>query len=154
MKASTLEELIDQQISLGHKDPHQIPELLEKQLGEELLLIVRPYLADFISEMARQRMNNARRRDVVNINATNADKRETLLHSLWVPDDGAGITYKRIADMTAEDFDARGQYLERMASGIATHARWCREVADMIRRHGVQSAGQLPRLPQLHEADE
>lgn len=149
----TLEELIDQQIELGHKDPHTFYEHIERQLGNELLAIVQPYIADFVSEMSRQRLNARRRSAVVKITPRNAQSREILLHSLWVPDDGAGITYKRIADMTAEDFDARADYLERLASGILNHAQWCRDCADLIRSENVKTAGKLKSsLPELRDA--
>lgn len=147
----SLEELIDQQIELGHKDPHTFYEQIERQLGEDLVTIVKPYIAEFISEMGRQRINARRRAAVIKITPSNAHSKEIMLHSLWVPDSGTGITYKRIADMTAADFDARADYLEHMASGILNHARWCRDCANLIRTSKVKTAGKLESLPELHQ---
>ncbi len=146
---STLEELIDQQINLGHHNPHELYELLERQLGDELLAIVQPYIADFISEMGRQRINNQRRAQVAKITPANIASGEIMLQSLWVPSDGNSIIYKRLSDMTAQDFDARADYLERMAAGIANHAQWCRDCANLIRSENVKTAGKLKQLPQL-----
>lgn len=147
----SLEELIDQQISLGNSDPHELYGLLERQLGDELVEIVKPYIADFISEMGRQRINSKRRAEVAKISPTNSKSREILLRSLWVPDSGIGITYKRIADMTADDFESRAAYLERMAAGVMNHAQWCRDCAEQIRTEGVKTAGKLKQLPELHD---
>lgn len=161
----TLEELIDQQINLGHHDPHEIYPLLENLLGDDLLDIVKPYIADFISEMGRQRINNKRRAEVIKISPANSKSREIMLQSLWVPakavstptqkkspeDAATGITYKRIADMTADDFDARAEYLERMAAGIANHAQWCRDCANQMRTEGAKTANKLKHLPELHD---
>lgn len=147
----TLEELIDQQITLGHHDPHELYALLERQLGDELINIVKPYIADFISEMGRQRINTKRRSEVAKITPANSSSREIMLQSLWVPSDGSGITYKRISDMTADDFDARANYLERMAAGIANHAQWCRDCANQMRAENVKTAGKLKHLPELQD---
>lgn len=149
----TLEELIDQQLNLGHKNPHEIPDLLKRHLGEELVDIINPYIDDFITELARQRLNAQRRQEVVKINKTSLASREIMLKSLWVPQPGAdqGITYKAIGDMTADDFDARGDYLTRMATGVLNHAQWCKDVAQRIRDAGVSTAGQLESLPELHD---
>lgn len=145
-----LEELIDQQITLGHKDPHEFPALLEKALGEDLLEIVRPYMADFIAEMGRQRLNAIRRASVARITPTGLQDPKIMLQSMWVPDpQHESIIYKRIADMTAGDFDARADYLESMARGIKRSAEWCRDCANAIRRAKVKTAGQLHHLPHL-----
>jgi hypothetical protein len=147
----TLEELIDQQITLGNHDPHTFYESIERQLGDDVLEIVKPYIADFISEMGRQRINTKRRQEVAKITPANSGSREIMLQSLWVPSDGSGIVYKRIADMTASDFDARADYLERMAAGIANHANWCRDCANQIRTEKVKTFGKLKHLPELHD---
>lgn len=148
---TTLEELIDRQINLGHHDPHELYPLLERELGDDLIEIVRPYIADFIAEMSRQRINTRRRASVAKITPANSRSRDIMLQSLWVPDAGTGITYKRIADMTPDDFDARADYLDRMAAGIANHARWCRDCAQQMRIEKVKTAGKLKHLPELHD---
>lgn len=145
----TLESAITQQINLGLKDPHEIYDRLLAQLGDELVEIARPHMADFIADRARQRLNALRRASVAKITAGRIEP-ETKLRSLWVPSDDA-ITYKRIADMTAADFDARADYLDRLASGISRHADWCRDVAAAIRAANVEVAGGLSELPALGE---
>lgn len=146
----TLEEAIQQQLNLGTKDPHTVYDALERHLGDELYEIAKPYLADFIAEMARQRINSERRASIAKIKPNTLADPEIKLKSLWVPSDGT-IIYKRIADMTADDFEARAEYLERMASGIQKHAQWCRDCADAIRHSKVKTAGKLDRLPSLRD---
>lgn len=146
----TLEEAIQQQVELGRKDPHEFYDILVAQLGDELQAIAKPYLADFVSEMARQKLNAARRQAVAKISDKTISDGEVMLKSLWVPAKGE-IVYKRIADMTAADFEARANYLERMVRGIQRHADWCRTCATAIRKAKVKTAGKLRELPPLPE---
>jgi hypothetical protein len=146
-----LKELIQQTIALGHKDPHQFYDILEKQLGDDILEVTKPYLSDFINEMARHQLGTARRSAVAKITAASVQDGEVMLKSLWVPAKGE-IIYKRIADMTANDFDARANYLDRMTQGIQRHADWCRACAFQIRGAKVKTAGKLEMLPPLPEA--
>lgn len=148
----TLEEAIEQQINLGQKNPHAVFDQLERQFGDELAELARPYIADLVSEMARQKINARRRADVAKITPGVLDG-SIMLRSLWVPAE-SGITYKRIADMTADDFEARAAYLDRMIVGITRHAEWCRLVARKIRRSKVGTAGNLKSLPALPEIDD
>lgn len=147
----TLEEAIQQQINLGTKDPHTVYDALERHLGDELYEIAKPYLADFIAEMARQKLNAERRSAVAKISPKTLANPEVTLKALWVPSKGT-IIYKRIADMTADDFEARANYLDRMASGIHRHALWCRDCAKAIHASGVKTAGELGVLPSLRDS--
>ncbi len=152
-QTDTLEQLIDKNIALGHKNPHDFYELLERELGDDIVTVARPYLADFIADMTRQRLNSGRRTQIAKITTAGLADPELVLRSLWVPSEGT-ILYKRIADMTADDFDSRAAYLERMMIGISRHAGWCRAVADAIRTtKQANTAGDLRRLPALPEAD-
>lgn len=148
---NALDKLIESKINLGHKNPHDFYDLLVQELGDDLVDVVKPYLADFITEMARHRIGALRRASVAKITARALESQEeVMLRALWVPANGT-IVYKRIADMTADEFDARAAYLERMIQGIAMHARWCRDVATAIREQGVGTAGGLKELPPLVE---
>jgi hypothetical protein len=148
-----LAKLVERELNLGQRDPHKIYARLKRQLGEETLRELSfPYLPDLVADMARQRMNQLRRTAIAKISEKTLQDPEVMLKSLWVPsDDEQGIVYKRIADMTAEDFRARAAYLDRMVVGIAVHAAWCREVADQIEIQGVTFAKELERLPSLPE---
>lgn len=154
----TLEELIDQQINLGHKDPHQFPDLLRKAVGDDLTPIVAPYLDDFITELGRQRINAQRRTALAKITPHAITSRELMLKSMWVPrangDDPLDVYYKPVGDMTAADFDSRATYLERMAGGILAHARWCRACAHQIRTENVKTFGKVKNIPELPETVE
>lgn len=149
----TLEEELEQLISLGYKDPHEYPDLLRRKLGEDLLEITAPYIDNFLSDMARQRLNSIRRASVARITNTGLADPGFALHSLWVPGDDGKITYKKIADMTAQDFEDRAAYLEAMAHGIAASAQWCRDVADLMRAEKVKVAGKLSKFPPLPVQD-
>lgn len=152
-QAASLERLIEQQINLGLKNPHEFFDVLERQLGDDgLLELAKPYLADFVSEMARQKINTKRRSEIAKITTRSLADPQVKLQALWVPDEkGGGLDYKRIADFTADDFDARASYMERMMIGISRHAAWCRAAADAIRDAGVETAAtvQLPPLPEI-----
>jgi len=153
----TLERLVEQQINLGLKNPHDCFAALERQLGPaDLVEAARPYLADFISDMARQKINAQRRSSIAKITPKSVADPEVKLRSLWIPSPvrEQGILYKRIADMTAEDFDARAGYLERMMLGLSRHIGWCRSVAAELRRRDLVTAGELDELPALPELDD
>lgn len=152
-EALTLDRLVDQQINLGLKNPHDCYAALERQLGTELLELARPHLAEFINDMARQKINAQRRSEIAKIDDSTLADPEVKLRALWVPSE-SGITYKRIGDMTAEDFDSRAAYLERMLIGLSRHIGWCHNVATEIRRRKVKTAGQLKQLPALPEIDD
>lgn len=148
-----LEDFIERELNLGQKDPHVIYDKLKKQLGaERLATLALPYVPDLIAEMARQKLNQQRRMAIARINERTLEQDEVQLKSLWVPSD-EGIVYKRIADMTAEDFTDRADYLDRMVVGIRRHSQWCREVATAIKRNKVSTAGELKRLPGLAELE-
>lgn len=147
--SDTLEAIIDRYKNLGEKDPHTISTKVIASLGDDLVEVARPYLADFITELARQRLGNDRRAEIARITPQLIETNEVMLKSIWIPSGQGGITYKKIAEATADDFDARAAYLERLVAGIARHARWCRDVADQIRYHGVTTAGELTSLPPL-----
>lgn len=157
IEAPTLERLIDQQIELGLKNPHEFFSVLASSHGEELIRLAQPYLADFVAEMARQKLNAKRRASIAKITTETLGDPEVKLRALWVPGGEQGIVYKRIADMTAEDFDARASYLERMIIGISRHASWCRTVAAELRNRNLQTARELdvlPSLPPMDDVDE
>lgn len=152
-ETKTLEQLIEQQITLGVKDPHVVYDKLVASLGpEETQKLAGPYIADMISYMARQKLNALRRSDLAKIDDKSVATSEVMLRSLWIPDED-GYVYKRIADMTAEDFEDRAAYLERMVLGITRHAIWCRDVAKAIRKGKHQTAGELKGLPSLPELE-
>lgn len=104
--------------------------------------------------MARQRLNAKRRSAIARITDKTISHPEIMLRSMWVPSNDGSITYKRIADMTAQDFEERAAYLEHMAHGIRRSAQWCRDCAHAIRSANVKTAGKLTALPPLpHDED-
>lgn len=148
----TLEQVIDRYISLGEKDPRNVAERVFNELGDDVVAVVQPHLADFIAEMARHRLGNQRRAELARITPRSLASREIMLKSIWIPAEGS-IVYKRIADVTADEFEARAAYMERMVASISAHAQWCRDCASAIRAAGVANAGGLDRLPALPEIE-
>ena len=149
----TLEEVIDRYITLGEKDPRLVAEKVFGELGDDLVEVARPHLAEFVAELARHRLAGQRRAELARITSRSVASREIMLKSIWIPSKGS-IVYKRIADVTADEFDARAAYLDRMVSSIAAHAQWCRDCASSIRAKGFKKAGQLESLPPLPEYGE
>lgn len=146
--SDTLNDVVDRYIHLGEKDPRRVRERVMDELGDRLLDVVTPHLEDFIDELARQRLNSERRREVARITPQTVSNREIMLKSIWIPLNGT-ILYKRIADVTAAEFEARAAYLDRMIVGISNHAQWCRDVADAIRAIKGKTASDLSALPPL-----
>lgn len=150
----TLEELIDQQINLGNKDPHEFPEILRRSLGTEIVEIASPYIDDFIAEMARHRLSARRRASIAKITSRSLQSGDVLIRSLWVPTHDGNIVYKAIGEMQPEEFEARADFMDRLVLGIKAHAQWCRDVAEQMRHENVTRAKELSGLPPLTEIAE
>lgn len=151
---ATLEQLIDQQITLGHKDPHEFPELLRRALGEEILELTAPYIDDFVSEMARHRLGAQRRASIAKITNKSLQSADVLIRSLWIPTRHGKLEYKAIGEMQADEFEARAAFMDSLVRGIKRHAQWCRDVAAQMRDEGVNTAKELSSLPPLSDEDE
>lgn len=144
----TLEEAIQQQVNLGARDPQGIYEALERQFGnDELLELVRPYLPDLLTEMARRRLTAHRRSAEVALRlGDHRSQAQIRLAKAWIPGSG----WKRADELTAEDLRLRAAAYDSLANASLVRAQWCREVASMIEEDGVQTLGQLRReLPAL-----
>lgn len=55
-RTESLEEIVDRFISLGYKDIHDVADQVINELGDEkrVLAVVKPYIRDFLANMARQ----------------------------------------------------------------------------------------------------
>lgn len=150
----SLSEAIDQLIGLGHRDPREGCDLLVHQHGKDwLLAAAAPHLPDWIADMIRQQINAERRQQVARITPAGLMTPEIKLMFMWVPHpDGYG-SYVRLADATAEDFDRRAVYLERLSLAVLRQAAWCRDVAELLRSRKLGVAGELETLPPLPAAD-
>lgn len=151
----TLEDAVVQQIELGEKDPGEIARKVEHLFGRDWLAAeLLAHAEGFVSEIARQRLGAARRAAVVRIEPrTLADMAEVKTKSVWIPDllaPGVG-GHKRMAECTADDFDHRASWLERLASSVTVQADWFRDLAARMRDEGARTfkgyRGELPTLP-------
>lgn len=150
----SLEEAIQQLITLGEKDPAEIARKIEERHGRDWLadeLLARS--TEFVGGMARQRLGAERRHAVVRIPKTDVPAGELKLKSVWIPDllaPGVG-GHKAMADCTAEDFDRRATWLTGLSEAVARQSQWFRDLADRMRDQGAKTfrgyRGQLPTLP-------
>lgn len=153
--ALSLEEAIAQQIHLGLKDPLEIARTVEKLYGTEWLgEQLRAYSEELVASLARMRLGAIRRSAEIALRPGDAATQSDLkLSSFWVPDEHGG-SWKRAADVTAEDLEARARHYDRLASGSLRRALWLREVADLMREEGAKTLGRLKvALPALPEND-
>jgi hypothetical protein len=160
-KPKTLDEAIEQAITLGQKDPIEIVKRLRESFGDEWFAEqVSGYADDFVAEMCRQRLN-AQRRGAIAVLSSRAirDKAssEVMIQSVWIPSQDGYPLYKRVADVTAAEWRSRADYLDRLAIGVLKQSRWARDVADLIDGEGVTTTGDLrvalPQLPANEDID-
>jgi hypothetical protein len=151
-----LQEAISQQITLGQKDPLEIARRIGNQFGPEWISgQLLPYAEDFISDMARRQLGARRRAAEVALRPGNdVANAEFGLVSMWIPgSDGVGF-WKRAADLTAEDLEARARRYDGLALGSMKRAKWLREVVSMMAAEGVRTLGLLQAaLPSLPDDD-
>ena len=144
-----LEEAIAQLIGLGEKDPLVIARKLETQYGHDWVVEqISAYAEDLVAELARQRLGALRRTAEVAIRPGDPiTSSEMKLKSIWI----SGVGYKRVADVTPEDLDARAAMYDRLMRGMGMRAEWCRETAALMRAEGARTLGKLktalPVLP-------
>lgn len=147
----TLEEAIAQRINLGDKDPLTIARKIIENHDDEWLVEELTGLAeDLIAEMSRRRLGDQRRRAEVALRPGDpVSTGELKLRSVWVPGESGG-DWKRAADVTAEDAEAKARWYLGLARAAQRRAMWWLDVAGMIRADGVANLGALKRdLPVL-----
>ena len=153
----TLEEAIEQQITLGQKDPLTIVEKLLGLYGQEWLHEQAAFLApDIAAEIARRKLGEKRRKFEVALRPGQPlATAEMKTASFCVPATEHGFTtWKKAADVTAEDLRAKADWYDRFALGALKRSRWCRDVASLMEEEGAATLGALDReLPAL-PADE
>lgn len=149
----TLEEAIDQQISLGHKDPLTIVSKVIDLNGIDWIREQGALRAeDIATELARHKLGEKRRGFEVALRpGVEISQSEMKTAGMWIPGGDEGVTiWKKAADLTSDDLRTRATWYEKFAGGALKRAFWCREVAEMIDEDGVKTLGKLKRdLPQL-----
>lgn len=145
----TLEEAIQQEITLGQKDPLEIARRIAISQGDEWVTEQLALLAeDLVAELARRRLGSQRRGAELALRpGDTAASSELKIRSAWVPGSG----WKRAADLTTDDLLMRAAWYERLAGASLRRASWCREVVDLMAQEGVKTLGKLksalPPLP-------
>lgn len=154
----TLDEAIDQQVSLGQKDPLTIVAKITELHGVEWLHEQAAFLApDFAAEIARRKLGEQRRHFEVALRpGVEISQSEMKTAGMWIPGGDEGVTvWKKAADLTSDDLRARASWYEKFAMGAVKRAHWCREVAGMMEDEGVRTLGKLKAdLPQLPGPEE
>jgi len=152
----TLEEEIASLIELGERDPHTIAQtLIHRQSPVWLATQLIGLAEEIIAERARQRLGSQRRQSIARVTPRQISEADALkLRTMWVPSPDGLPEYVRVADATPDHFDRRAAYLERMASHVLRQARWCRDVAEMMRAEKITKAGKLRAFPPLPDEEQ
>lgn len=146
----TLDEAIEQQITLGGKDPVDIARRVESLFGREWITEQAAMFADeFVVTRARTKLSVHRRSAEVALRpGDEMSQADMKIAKAWIPGDG----WVKVADLTADHLDKRASWYETFADASLKRALWCRDVAGMIRDDGVRTLGKLKRpLPALPE---
>ncbi len=149
-----LEDAIAQQITLGLKDPLEIARSIGKLygtawMGEQLVA----YAEDLVAGMARMRLGADRRSAELALVPGEVTSADLKLSSFWIPDAHGG-SWKRAADLSADDLESRARHYDRLAVGSLRRSRWLRDVADLMRSEGAKTLGKLKAaIPVLPDDD-
>ena len=149
----SLEEVIEQMVNLGEKDPLTIAKKVFERfdklwVGAELLMLAE----DLIADMARRQLGAVRRSAELAIHPGDeiADNNMRLA-KMWIPGEG----YKVVAEVTASDLHKKSNWYRNFAAGALKRAVWCEQVIDLLKNEQVEMIGQLKKgLPMLPEEDE
>lgn len=139
----TLDEKIQQLVTLGEKDPWDVADkLLSREDEQELRASID--LRSVIADRARVILGNDRRKAQHQLKPGDATTTAELrLKSFWVPGPDGFTIYKRADKCTAEDFELRAAFHERLAAGNLKQAEWCREIARLMRAEGAPTLAKL-----------
>jgi hypothetical protein len=143
----TLDEAIEQLVTLGEKDPAEIVKKLQHRHGEKWLRTQVAARAEEVTlEFARRILGSARRRGELALRAGDAmSQAEMQITTAWVP----GVGWKVAADLTRDDLLARAGWYERFADASLRRAEWCRDVVARMDDEGVERLGDISELPPL-----
>jgi hypothetical protein len=144
----TLREAIEQQISIGIKDPREIAQAIGKHfdsqwLASELLTIAE----DIVVDLARHQLSSSRRSAMSLTRVAQLPRRDLMLQAAWLP----GIGWVEFGRFTAEMFDRLAGQYRKGAAALSRYAEWCESNATLMRDQGVeefrQVRGALSALP-------
>ena len=152
----TLEEAIEQQISLGIQDPLTMVKNIRGDMGDDWWieqLIV--YGDDFVAQMARLRIGSECRATLALVSAGSDDlsSDQIRIKSIWIPEVG----YKAVGKVTVDEWRLRGKWMMALAVGVTKQAAWALANAEVLEKHGVNMANNLPQgvaLPPLPSIDD
>ena len=147
----TLEEAIQQQLTLGKNDPLEIARAITKQQEPEWIAAELLALSEeLIAEIARHRLGSVRRSSLATI--VRGPKREARLAPVWIPNAG----WKRLADLTVDDLRALEKFYARLRDAAAVRVTWCSECIALMLGQEVAKLGQIkgaiPSVPEIEEA--
>lgn len=157
----TLEDAIDQLVSLGHKDPDEIDRMLLEAHGErqlEVWAIERRH--DIVNQIARQRISALRRNTEVALASPVRKVRERaqteiVLQMVYIPDEEGIPRLVRVAEVTPEDADRKAAMYYRLGAACNQRGDWWTDNRDTMLTEGCATMGDLakvrdiPALPEL-----
>lgn len=150
--APTMEEAIEQLISLGFGDPVVIADKLDEMHGEEWAIAqLAAHRHDIFAEIARKKLGSVRRSAELALRpGDQMASAEMKIAKTWVPGKG----WHPVADLTAEDLAAKAAWYRSLASAATRRAVWCDEVIALMESEGVKTIGRLKAaLPPLPDAE-
>lgn len=149
----TLREAIEQAITLGERDPHEIAVKIRARYDDGWLATELVSVADdVIADLSRQMIASSRRSSLSLARVGSLAKRDLMLQAAWLP----GIGWVEFGKFKAEDFDRLAGTYRKAARALDRYAAWCESSAALMRAQGVaefrQVKGELPALPPAEEA--
>lgn len=148
-RVSSLDEAVDQQISLGHGDPLEIADAVLRLYGEsEVLSWLDP--RPLVMDAARHRLSLRRRSDEgAALRQPDLAGRVNAMRDgrsyVWIEDKGM----IRTDQLTADDCMVRAQHLRKLEGEIASKASLYESIASAIRACGVETLGDLPEQSRI-----
>jgi hypothetical protein len=145
----TLDEAIEQMVTLGEINPREIADKIMDTYGKEW---VREQVAeradDVVAELARRRLGSVRRAAELALRpGDELSAAEMKIAKWWVP----GRGWKRADSLTVDDLEAKAEWYRSLATAALTRALWCDQVVAIMRKQGAKTLGRitgaLPALP-------
>jgi hypothetical protein len=155
--APSLDAANRQLIELGFKDPLEIARRLERTRGPEWLAGQLAMLSeDLVAEIARKELGRRRRGYELALRPGRpVAASELRLAGFWIPAEDGTPIWKAAGEVTPDDLDRRAAWYESFAIGVLRRARWCRQVAALMRHEGAAALSQLcAELPPLPEPEQ
>lgn len=151
-------EHIDAILDDGIVDPADVPAEFVRRLGaKRALQEVLPHVERYLSEVARKRIAERRRRSEHTVRETPGGPEpavarwDLLEDGVWIP---TSCVWVRMRDATPQQLRDRAEHYRTLAEKNLAHASWCEAVADLIEQSGGSCVADVADiLPPYPSAD-